>query len=745
MLTSHSDDRDTATRNENAEMRTARRIIENTSANLFLTGKAGTGKTTFLHSLRSHSSKRMIVLAPTGIAAINARGVTIHSFFQLALSPFIPGATQTTTRKRFDRFSREKLRLIRTIDLLVIDEVSMVRADLLDAVDDVLRRHRNPTLPFGGVQLLLIGDLQQLPPVVPPEQWELLNTVYSTPYFFSSKALNEAGYLTVELHQVYRQNDNRFIDLLNRIRTNHIDRTTLDLLNSRCDPSFSPDASQGYIRLTTHNRRADEINRCQLDALDTPAQTYTAEIEGDFPETSLPTDRTLTLKVGAQVKFLKNDSVQGYFNGMMAHVIDLTPTTVIVRPIGSSNKIEVGRAIWENTDYKLDTEKATVEETICGTFSQIPLRLAWAITIHKSQGLTFDKAIIDATNAFAHGQTYVALSRCRSLEGLVLDRPIPQSAIILDPAVDSFNAAHVSLLPDQTKLTDLEAQYTIECLDSLFSPVSLRNAFNRLHRIVEEYFSRDYVILARSYKEADSSIAERIEKVAHAFAVQYRGIIPGTPLFQERLDKAFRYFSEELRPLLDLIVRTPETADNKAVAKRLREARNELSEIVRIKLAVMQTLSGQSFAPASYLSAKAKATLALDSAQPTKSRPSRAAASAAGAGHQPAASSPASGHQPASSTSGHQSANASSSSDIADPILYEKLCNWRTQLSKENACPAYIILSNRALIAISSIKPVTLPALKAIPGIGNKKLTQYGPQIIQIVLSHLSAAPIHPV
>ncbi len=700
MLTSHSEDRDTAT-NDNAELRTARRIIENTSANLFLTGKAGTGKTTFLHSLRNRSAKRMIVLAPTGIAAINARGVTIHSFFQLALSPFIPGATQTTVRKRFDRFSREKLSLIRTIDLLVIDEVSMVRADLLDAIDDVLRRHRNPTLPFGGVQLLLIGDLQQLPPVVPPEQWELLKTVYSTPYFFSSIALIEAGYLTVELHQVYRQNDTQFIDLLNRIRTNHIDSSTLSLLNSRCRPSFAPDASQGYIRLTTHNRRADEINKCQLDALDTPAQTYTAEIEGNFPETSLPTDRALTLKAGAQVMFLKNDTEQGYFNGMMAHVVALTPTTAIVRPIGSDHNIEVGRAIWENTDYKLDAEKATVEETVCGTFSQLPLRLAWAITIHKSQGLTFDKAIIDATNAFAHGQTYVALSRCRTLEGLVLDRPIPQSAIILDPAVDSFNVAHVSLLPDQTKLTDLETQYTIECLDNLFSPLPLRNAFNRLHRIVEEYLSRDYVILTRSYKETDSSIAERIEKVAHAFAVQYRGISPSDPLFQERLDKAFRYFSEELRPLLDLIMRTPETADNKAVAKRLRDTRSELSEIVRIKLAVMQCLSGQSFAPANYLSAKAKATLALDGTQPAKTRASRTAASGKAA-------------------DSHQTAHsAATTSDITDPILYEKLCNWRTELAKENGCPAYIIMSNRALIAIANLKPVTLPDNKRLPGIGS--------------------------
>lgn len=712
----------------NAEMSTAWQIIENTSANLFLTGKAGTGKTTFLHLLRNHSSKRIIVLAPTGIAAINAKGSTIHSFFQLALSPFLSGATHSTKRKRVERFNRDKLRILRTMDLMVIDEISMVRSDILDAVDDVLRRHRDPTRPFGGVQLLLIGDLQQLPPVVPSEQWEMLKTEYSTPYFFSSRALNEAGYMIIELLNVYRQKDIRFIDLLNRIRTNHVDKNTLALLNSRYHPSFKPDETQGYIRLTTHNQRADEINKHQLQAIDAPSQNYTAKVEGDFPEIAQPTDRTLTLKVGAQVMFLKNDPEQGYFNGMMAHVIALTPNSAIVRPIGSDNKIEVMPATWENTDYSLDSEKGSIVETIRGTFSQIPLRLAWAITIHKSQGLTFDKAIIDATHAFAHGQIYVALSRCRSLEGLVLERPIPSSAIILDAAIDSFNATHDNIKYDESHIDALKTRYTIECLDNIISPKPLREAFNRLYRIVQEYISRDYPILAHDYDEANVTITETIEKVAHAFAKQYRGIPATTPLFQERIDKAFRYFTDTLRPLIDLIIRTPETTDNKTVTTRLRTARTELNDIVQLKLSVMHSLTGQPFCPSNYLAAKAKATVALETSEFSKKKDKRHLTST----FNPPRIYHSGLNEPTNLSSGKDS-------DITDPILYETLCNWRRELMKEKNCPAYIILSNRALLAIASQKPTSLKTVKEIPGIGPKKIALYGSQIINIVLTHVKS------
>lgn len=325
----------------NMEMRTAWRIIEETSQNLFLTGRAGTGKTTFLKTLRQLSSKRMVVLAPTGIAAINAGGMTIHSFFQLPLSPYVPGTPLAKGQRRYDRFSREKLRIIKTLDLIVIDEISMVRADVLDAIDASLRRHRNPMQPFGGVQLLLIGDLQQLAPVVKNEEWELLCQHYATPFFFSSTALALTNYETIELQRVYRQSDSRFLELLNRVRDNTADTTVLRALNSRCIPDFNPSASEGYIRLTTHNQRAHEINRQELNKIKTAPLTFTARVEGDFPDYSFPTDMQLTLKEGAQVMFLRNDPEHRFFNGMMGRIMSMSQSEITVRPIGGDHNIEI--------------------------------------------------------------------------------------------------------------------------------------------------------------------------------------------------------------------------------------------------------------------------------------------------------------------------------------------------------------------------------------------------------------------
>ncbi|MDE5795727.1 MAG: AAA family ATPase, partial [Muribaculaceae bacterium] len=303
---------------DNPQLALARSLMEDTSANLFLTGKAGTGKTTFLRDFRTSTSKRVVVVAPTGIAAINAGGVTIHSFFQLSFSPYVPGASLSGERRRYDRFSREKLRVIRSMDVLVIDEMSMVRADLLDAIDAVLRRHRDPTRCFGGVQLLMIGDLQQLAPVVKDDEAELLRQYYPSNYFFDSHALRQAGYETVELEKVYRQKDKEFLELLNRIRTNTADYDVLSRLNHRYIADFNPPAEAGYIRLTTHNRLAHDINDRELGRLATPSFTFEAQVSGDFPESSYPAERMLTLKNGAQVMFIKNDSTaHRYYNGMI--------------------------------------------------------------------------------------------------------------------------------------------------------------------------------------------------------------------------------------------------------------------------------------------------------------------------------------------------------------------------------------------------------------------------------------------
>ena len=316
----------------NPELQLAWQFIENTGTHLFLTGKAGTGKTTFLRRLKEHTPKRMVILAPTGIAAINAGGVTIHSFFQLSFAPFVPETTFNSSQTHY-RYSKEKRNIIRSMDLLVIDEISMVRADLLDAVDATLRRYRDREKPFGGVQLLMIGDLQQLAPVVKDNEWELLRKHYETPYFFASHALKETAYMTIELKKVYRQSDTFFLSLLNKIRENKADDEVLNELNRRYQPGFQPQKEEGYIRLTTHNNQAQRVNDCELASLPGKAYHFSAEIEGDFPEYSYPADKLLTIKEGAQIMFLKNDpsSEKRYYNGMIGEVVAVNETGIVVR------------------------------------------------------------------------------------------------------------------------------------------------------------------------------------------------------------------------------------------------------------------------------------------------------------------------------------------------------------------------------------------------------------------------------
>ena len=418
---------------QNSELALAWQFIENTGTHLFLTGKAGTGKTTFLRRLKQESPKRMVVLTPTGIAAINAGGVTIHSFFQIPFAPYVPESSFSTNATYRFRFGKEKINIIRSMDLLVIDEISMVRADLLDAVDEMLRRYRDHHKPFGGVQLLMIGDLQQLAPVVKEEEWQMLKKYYDTPYFFSSLALKQTEYCTIELKTVYRQNDGVFLDLLNRIRENHCDSQVLEALNRRCLPDFQPRKEEGYIRLVTHNYQAQRINNYELEQLPGRSYAFRATIDGKFPEYSYPTDEVLELKKGAQVMFVKNDSSgeHRYYNGMIGEVTAVSASSIEVRAKDSGEDFLLQEEEWANAKYVLDEESKEIVEDIEGTFRQFPLKLAWAITIHKSQGLTFERAIIDASSSFAHGQTYVALSRCKTLEGLVLSAPL--SARVIKP------------------------------------------------------------------------------------------------------------------------------------------------------------------------------------------------------------------------------------------------------------------------------------------------------------------------
>ncbi len=428
----------------------ARQLVEETTRSFFLTGKAGTGKTTFLRSIRELPGKRVVITAPTGVAAVNAGGETLHSFFGLPFGPYIPqtgapfqaGTHDASSLFRALHIRGHKLELIQALDTLVIDEVSMVRADLLDAIDALLRRHRHrPDEAFGGVQVVLIGDLYQLPPVVRPDEWSILAPHYTSPYFFDAQVLREHPPLHVEFSKVFRQKEQAFISILNRIRAGSADWDDLEFLNGRHQPGYTPGPEEAAIVLTAHNVTADAINRTALDALPGGERYFEGTIEDAFEERSFPTDRFLRLKEGAQVMFVKNDSrnPRRYFNGKIGVVEGFRGDAILVRFPGESGEtIGVRREKWEQRRYTFDKAKNQVVEEVLGTFKQYPLRLAWAITVHKSQGLTFERAVLDLDRSFAAGQVYVALSRCATLDGLILRSPLRGETIRVDPRVAEF-------------------------------------------------------------------------------------------------------------------------------------------------------------------------------------------------------------------------------------------------------------------------------------------------------------------
>ena len=597
----------------NEESILAWNIIEKTNANLFLTGKAGTGKTTFLKRLKELSPKRMIVLAPTGIAAINAGGMTIHSFFQLPFSPYVPGTTFGGGEQKRYQFSKLKRNIIRSIDLLVIDEISMVRSDLLDAIDSVLRQYRKRhDLPFGGVQLLMIGDLQQLAPVVTPQEEHLLGQHYDTPFFFSSNALKQVGYLTIELKKVYRQQDEQFISLLNQIRENKASEETLQALNQRYIPNFVPPKESNYIRLTTHNAPAQYINEQQLAALPSQSFSFTADIEGDFPETSYPADFKLTLKSGAQVMFIKNDPQHRFYNGMIGEVIgvrtDEDGSKIIVRSKDSDEEFDLEKMEWTNAKYTLNEKTKEIEETVEGKFMQYPLRLAWAITIHKSQGLTFEHAIIDASHSFTHGQTYVALSRCKTLEGMVLSQPLSRGAIISSQTVDSFTSQLAA--PTQAQISYLEQQYIIYCISELFDFYSLRASYEHLMRCLVEFFNGKYPRVVSEYQKLQVVLKSLIA-VSDKFRVQYTGMLARNPdvrqtELQDRIHKGAMYFLDKISILSDLIRKSNLDTDNKVARKQFEDRFSVFSEDVKLKERLLKYECSAEFTVTDYLKKKAQ-------------------------------------------------------------------------------------------------------------------------------------------
>lgn len=694
----------------NHELRLAHEFVQYTSSNIFLTGKAGTGKTTFLHDLHKTSAKRMIVTAPTGVAAINAGGVTLHSFFQLPFGPNIPGSENyESNRQRQFRFSKEKKNIIRSLDLLVIDEISMVRADLLDAVDAALRRHRHNSSPFGGVQLLMIGDLHQLPPVAKNDEWQLLQQHYASMYFFSSKALAQTELVTIELQHIYRQSDSRFISILNQVRDNRLDASSVAQLNKRYDSDFSPDEEQGYITLTTHNRSADSINQQHLQALSAKGHRFRADISGDFPEHIYPTQATLLLKKGAQVMFLRNDSSGDnlYYNGKIGRVTRVSAKTISVQCPGDSNEIEVEPVSWENIKYTLNEENKEIEEDTIGKFKQYPLKLAWAITIHKSQGLTFEKAVIDAGAAFASGQVYVALSRCKTLEGLVLTTPLSTRGIGVDEAVLDFDEYARLHPPSDNRLQAAKINYQQQLLLDCFDCKLLRNRFDYLVRLLLGNDRVVHVAGISDIHQLDETASQDIFTVSENFKNQLRTIfsensLPETDAYLlERIGKASIWFQEKLgkhfgEPVGKIHIET----DNSELRKKITRVLNNLKRDIDVKLAGIQCCE-RGFSPSSYLRAISAAEIDFQPEPVKKSQ-----------------------------------APAYTEEDIAHPELFKQLKEWRTQVAKEKEIAHFQILHQRVLIQIVVCLPESTADLLKISGVGKKTIEKYGENIVDMVSSY---------
>ncbi len=689
----------------NPQLALAFEFIQHTNKNIFLTGKAGTGKTTFLHSIKEKSHKRLAVVAPTGVAAINAKGVTIHSLFQLPFGPILPGQTQPTEANRRYKFSQKKINLLRSLDLLIIDEISMVRADVLDGIDEVLRRYKDRNQPFGGLQLLMIGDLHQLPPVVKEEEWQLLSPHYKTPYFFGSIALRETDPIQIELKHIYRQSDDVFIELLNKVRNNQIDQSVLETLNSRFIADFQPNKEEPFIILTSHNRTANGINAEQLGNIQAPVFTFKAEVNGSFPEYAYPTEETLYLKKGAQVMFVKNDmsSEKLYFNGKIGQITKIEEDSIKVKCPEDEYEITVGRVDWENRKYNLNESTKEVTEEVLGTFTQFPLKLAWAITIHKSQGLTFEKAVIDAKAAFAHGQVYVALSRCKSFEGIVLRSKLDFSSIKTDPVVRNYSEEAEKNAPTKDTLTSAKKAYQESLVRELFNFTWIERGYNAINRLFLEHENTLTTAALSQFQGVATQTKTQVLDIAAKFRPQLETYFKTATLpedneaLQERLQKASTFFADKLtKEILPAVRKIPILTDNKTLKKRVKSNLKKLEESLFIKKACFEACA-EGFTTNKYMLAKSHA--AIDFVNKKKIN-----------------------------TADEQIPTVS-----AHPDLYKTLVNWRKKTSQELDKNAYEILHTRVILALTHYLPTTGDHLKAIKGIGKVTAEQYGLEIVQMI------------
>jgi hypothetical protein len=676
-----------------------------TNRSIFLTGKAGTGKTTFLHKLKKETKKQIAVVAPTGVAAINAGGTTMHSFFQLPFNPFFP--TVEGRKNLIDKMKMQgnRRKVIQELELLVIDEISMVRADVLDAVDTILRhvRYRNNE-PFGGVQLIFIGDMFQLSPVASDEEWRMLSQYYSSPYFFHSHAIQQQQPVYIELDKIFRQTNGEFIRVLNEVRNNCLSDSGLKLLQSRYNPLFVPPADDTYITLTTHNYKADQINAEELAKVKGKIYSFDAEIQGEYPEKSYPTEKTLELKIGAKVMFLKNDTEtpRRFFNGKIGVVKSVEEETITIKCPDDYNTIELSKAVWENIRYSTNPTTKQIEEEELGKFIQFPLRLAWAITIHKSQGLTFDKAVIDAGAAFAPGQVYVALSRCRSLEGMVLLSKINPATIQNDRQIVEHERGKLPIEALEQQLDESRNLYRNFILLQLFD---FKNVVGQASRLLHETGE-----VKSSFNEETMPFltnilvqTQSLDDVAGKFQHQIQNILENRPVseeyLQERLAAAIDFFSIKMNNLLETLRQSPATTDSKLHASDYNDGIKMVFSNIAQKSFLMKGLK-QKFTVEDFFVLKNTFTV------------------------------------PDFTVNAYARNASTKPLETRQPKLYYELMQLRNKLCEPHDIPIYLVAGSKTLNEMSDYLPQNVKELLLINGFGPAKVEKYGPAFLDLIMAY---------
>jgi hypothetical protein len=695
------------------------RFVNNTAQSIFLTGKAGTGKTTLLKYIKQNTYKQISIVAPTGVAAINAGGTTIHSFFQFPFTPFIPSLSEDgnlnslKTNLPVLKYSAQRLSIFRNLELLIIDEVSMVRADLLDQIDITLRQTRKKWhLPFGGVQVMLIGDMFQLPPVVQQEEWNILSKVYTSCFFFDSLVVQNHPPVFIELTKIYRQSDQQFIGLLNKVRNNQLDRDSLDLLNSHYKANITREDYDSNITLTTHNRKADEINLRSLNALPGKEYRFKCKVEGVFAEKTFPAEETLILKKGTRVMFLKNNQEKNYYNGKIGVITYIDEKSIRIKSEEDKYEIEVQKESWTNVSYKVDKSTKAIEEEVLGTFYQYPLRLAWAITIHKSQGLTFDNLIIDAAEAFSAGQVYVALSRCRSLKGLILSSRISEKSLMNDKKISHFSSSKHSDAQVSQIYSGAHKTYLNNLLTGLFD-------FNEISYLRKEAGG----ILQMNYTRVNSegmewshvffSAIDSLFDIGNKFKNQLNTLLENSRNsdtdegLQKRIRQGAVYFATELQKVISSLKDCGVRSESKEAATQLNEIFQQLFDLLSQKWQLIKTCEN-GFVFSNFIREKLKLVY------------------------------------PDFKINVYATGkNIKTLSGVKHPALFKKLLFLRDEICNEEMKPVMYVASQKTIMELANFLPVNKEQLIQISGFGKAKVEVYGEKFLKIIRDFVSDNNLH--